>query len=276
MLILFQNRGLAFLFLLFVVLPGCVAVGPLSPKKLKSDKNIVVRGESFTEDVDLTEILEFSPSVPGVMKAVVHGNLVFEKCNFYQFVTHAKKDGKEYVVEFKGDLVFDECLFRDTVNFDYLTVNGDFYAGKSEFMGPADFNYTWFKGRNTLFSNSVFYQDARFNKTIFENRAHFFKAGFKKAALFQAAVFKGRAFWGAATFDGYAEFAQSRFLQDLNMSKSRLNDRSNFGGMYVVMDAIFNNMHFEKMADFSKCVFFQSPEFSDTEFKEGQKGVNEE
>lgn len=276
MIKLFQSRGVALLFLLFLALPGCIAVGPLSPKKLKSEKSVVIKGESFSEDVDLTELLDFSPSVPGVMKAVVGGNLVFEKCNFYQFIAHAKKDGKEYVVELKGDLVFDQCLFRDTVNLDYLTVNGDFYAGNSEFMGPASFNYAWFKGRNNIFTNAVFYRDAWFNKAIFENRVHFFKTHFQQAALFQQTVFKGRSFLGAARFDGYTEFANSRFLQDLNMSKAEVKGRSNFGHMYVVMEAIFNNMLFTKEADFTQSVFLQAPEFFDTEFKGGQKGVSEE
>jgi len=269
-----------FSFIVFAVLtlgfvPGCLAAVPFSPKVLESGDNIIIRGETFNEDVDLTEMLEFHPTVPGVMKAEVSGDVVFEKCNFYKFIANTKKDGKSYIIEFRGDLVFDECMFRDTVNFDYIIVNGDFYAGKSEFMGPASFKYSWFKGRNNIFSNTVFYQDAWFNSAVFENRARFFKTKFSKAAMFQSSVFKGNAFFGAATFNEYTDFGKSRFFQDLDMAESQFTGRSNFSGMNVLMTASFGNTNFAENVDFSKSVFYLPPSFPGTQFQAGCEGVSD-
>jgi uncharacterized protein YjbI with pentapeptide repeats len=259
-----------------VAIPGCLAVGTFSPKALNKGQDILVVGQNFTEDIDLTDILEFKPTVPGVMKAVVEGHVVFEKCKFYKFSANTIKDGKTYMVEFKGDLVFDHCSFRDTVNLQYITVDGDFYAGSSEFMEIVKFDYSWFKGRNNIFSNALFFSSAWFNNVIFENRSHFFKTQFKDAVMFQSAVFRGHSFFGAAGFDGYAEFGNSRFLQDLNMTEAAFSDRTNFGRMHVLMQSVFSNARFSKKADFLKSEFYLEPDFRGAKFISGRASDEEE
>lgn len=267
-------------FIVFAVLtlgfvPGCLAAGPFSPKVLQNDENIMIKGETFNEDIDLTEMLEFHPSTPGVMKAVIKGNMVFEKCNFYKFLASSKKEGKTYIVEFRGDVVFDECLFRDTVDFSYMVVNGDFHVASTEFTGLANFDYAWFKGRNNNFSDALFYNKAVFNGSIFDNRTRFFKTEFKDAAMFQSVVFKGHSFWGAASFNGYTEFGKSRFFQDLDMSKVLFSGRTNFNLMNCVMTACFNNAEFSENVDFSGAAFYQNAEFYDSIFESESKGVEE-
>lgn len=269
---------ISFIFFTVLILgfvPGCLAAGSLSSKTLQNGNTTIIKGENFNEDTDLTEILEFQPSVPGVMKAIVKGSVVFEKCNFYKFIAYSKKKGKSYIIEFQGDVVFDECMFRDTVAFDYMIVKGDFYAGKSEFMGPATFKNTWFKGRNNIFSSTLFYQDAWFNNVIFENRARFFRTEFNQAAMFQSSVFKGQSFFGAAAFKGYTDFGNSHFMQDMDMAESRFTSRSNFSGMNVLMTATFGNAEFSQNVDFSKSVFYLPPSFPGADFQSGQKGLSD-
>ena len=266
---------LFFAVLTTLVVPGCLAVGPFSSESLQNGENIVIKGETFNEDLDITEMLEFHPSVPGVMKAVVKGNVVFEKCNFYKFRSFNKKDGKNYIIEFRGDVVFDKCLFRDSVDFSYMVVNGDFHAASSEFMGPATFNNAWFKGRNNTFSNAVFYNKALFNNTMFENRTRFFKAKFEDAAMFQSAVFKGHSFWGAALFEGYAGFGKTIFRDELDMSEASFRDRTNFNRMICLLMARFTNTEFQQAADFSGTEFYLNPDFRDARFDAESSGVKE-
>lgn len=264
-----------FAVMILVGIPGCLAVGPFSPKNLQKDDNLVIKGETFNEDIDITQMLEFHPSVPGVMKAVVKGNVVFENCNFYKFQAFTKKEGKNYIIEFRGDVVFDKCLFRDSVDFSYMVVNGDFHASSSEFMGPATFNNAWFKGRNNIFSNVVFYNKALFNKAMFENRTRFFKAKFEDAAMFQSAVFKGHSFWGAALFEGYAGFGKSIFRDELDMSETTFRDRTNFNRMICLLMARFNNTKFQQDADFSGTEFYLNPDFRDARFEAERSGIKQ-
>ncbi|MGM0375643.1 MAG: pentapeptide repeat-containing protein [Bacteroidota bacterium] len=261
--------------LVFGLVPGCLAVGPFSSESLQKGENIVIKGETFNEDIDLTEILEFHPSVPGVMKAVVKGDVVFEKCNFYKFLLSSKKEGKTYMIEFRGDVVFDECLFRDTVDFSNVVINGDFHAGTTEFSALAKFNYAWFKGRNNNFTDAGFYNKALFNGSIFDNRTRFFKTEFKDAAMFQSVVFKGHSFWGAARFNGYTEFGKSRFIQDLDMSEVLFSGRTNFNHMNCLMTARFNNAEFAENVDFSGATFYQDAEFYDSIFESERMGVED-
>jgi hypothetical protein len=266
---------IVFAVLTFAFVPGCISAGSLSSKVLQNGEHIVIKGETFNEDIDLTDMLEFHPSVSGIMKAEVKGNVIFEKCNFYQFRAFSKKDGKSYMIQFDGDVVFEECLFRDTADFSYMVVEGDFYASRTEFTSVAIFENAWFKGRNNMFTETGFYEKALFNGAMFENRTHFFKTKFSDAAMFQSAVFKGTSFWGAAQFDGYAGFGKSRFLQDLDMGKASFNGRTNFNLMLCLMSVRFNGTGFQEKVDFSGSRFFIDPEFRDAGFESESIGVEE-
>lgn len=255
------------------VIPGCHAMGNFSPKALKSGNDIIVKDLNFEEDIDLREVLEFKPTVPGVMKAVVEGHLVFENCKFYRFVMGGERDGKTYIVEFKGDVVFDNCQFRDEILMDYTVVHGDFYAGSSEFMGAASFDNAWFKGRNTIFSNAVFYGKSRFINVLFDNRAQFFKTTFQKSVLFQSAVFKGSSFWGAAKFEEYAGFGNTRFFQEVDFGETMFNSKTNFNGMTTLMSIRFNATKFASEVDFSKTSFARDPDIEGAVFEAGCTGI---
>lgn len=244
-------------------IPGCRAIDKFSTQSFNKEGDIMVKNRNFEEDLDLTEILEFKASAPGVMKAQVTGQVVFENCKFYKFIANRRVNGITYIVEFKNDLVFNSCIFRDTLSMDYVMIEGDFYAGSCEFMGPATFDNAWFKGRNTILSGGIFYDKARFINTVFENKTRFFKTEFTEAAMFQSAVFKGASFWGAASFQKYAEFGKSRFLMDFDMGEATFNGVTNFNEMVVLMDASFSGSSFAQDIDFSKVRFSQPPRMED-------------
>jgi hypothetical protein len=256
-----------------VSIPGCLAVGHFSPNAFKQGKDIIVEDQNFVEDMDLTGILDFSPASPGVMKARIEGQVIFKNCNFYKFIAGKRENGLTYIVEFLGDVVFDNCLFRDTVNLDYVVFEGDFYAGNTEFMGPATFDNAWFKGRNVIFAETVFFQKSRFINAVFENKTRFFKTEFKESAMFQASVFKGASFWGATTFQKYAEFGKTRFLLNMDMGEVLFAGKINFNGMVTMMEAYFNGATFIQDVDFSKVRFFQPPQMDGSKFESNVSGV---
>ncbi len=243
--------------------PGCRAIGHFSTKSFTKDGDIVVKDRNFEEDLDLTGILEFKAAAPGVMKAEVTGQVVFENCQFYKFIASKRVNGVTYIVEFRKDVVFNDCVFRDTMNMDYVMVEGDFFAGSCEFLGPASFDNAWFKGRNAILSGSVFYDKARFINAVFENKTRFFKTEFSEAAMFQSAVFKGASFWGAASFQKYAEFGKSRFLMDLDLGEATFKGTANFNDMVVLLDANLSGSSFAHDVDFSKVRFSQLPLMQD-------------
>ena len=224
-------------------------------EKLKKGEDIVFTGQSFKEDIDLTELLNFRPSTPGVKRAIVNSNLIFENCSFASFIASAQKEDDLYIIEFRGDVVFINCVFKNIVELSYCTFDREFSVADTEFIEPFKANNALFLGRTIYFNNAIFYSNASFNGAVFSNNTSFFKTSFRENVFFQRTSFNGNSYWGAALFDGYAEFGSAIFKQNLHFGEAKFIGRTNFSGMTVAMNANFSTTHFNNHADFSNVVF---------------------
>ncbi|MFW5707641.1 MAG: hypothetical protein ACOC12_06970, partial [Bacteroidota bacterium] len=169
------------LSLIFLINTGCAESSSIYRqlhKNLKKGKDIVISEQSFGEAIDLTGVLSFRPSTPGVKRAVVYSNLIFENCTFSSFIAHIRKDNILYIVEFRGDVVFKDCVFRQTVDLSYCTFDREFSVSGSEFIQEFNASNALFSGRNILFDNAIFYQQAAFSGSIFNHNTSFFKTQF--------------------------------------------------------------------------------------------------
>ncbi len=202
-----------------------------------------------------------------------------------------------------SDAKFSECSFRRTTfnkqaNFDRSTFKKEANFSSATFTKNASFSRVTFN--KAVFPAVTFSEYANFNRVTFKKEANFIGATFNKSAsfiiatfteytsfnrtifiekaIFTGAVFKELAYFHEATlgtlvmnltkFEKYADFrnVSVKRLNFLNFSPNVIQGRIDFRNA-VITDAHFQNIVFEKDADFSDVRFGNTKNHSAVIFK---------
>lgn len=119
-------------------------------KQIEKGKSIHLLDKIIMGDLDFTQV-DKSKSVDGngVLKHRIENDITFVNCVFMDKVKAYSKKG--FVVnqtQFKGDVSFRNCDFRNSVDFTDAVVDGTMVLSQSKFREDANFNFLHVKGGN--------------------------------------------------------------------------------------------------------------------------------
>ncbi|HGE70937.1 TPA: hypothetical protein ENX78_08890 [Candidatus Poribacteria bacterium] len=149
-------------------------------------------------------------------------------------------------VIFTNDVIFDYCIFRDTVRFVSNSFNSNASFRTAVFDSEVDFSSTIFNDQidfisstfnnNVNFDKAIFNHDAMFSGSTFGledyiTEANFSLAVFNEYAIFSSASFNGIANFNHAVFNGYTHFAGSSFNRSATFLWTAMKHPANFQGV---------------------------------------------
>lgn len=183
-----------------------------------------------------------------------------------ELVKQLKSEGRNKRFWFKGYYFPEDCC--DLVSLvEEATGERAFkeaFFDKAIFEGVVSFISVAFKGW-TGFQGATFKGGADFQGATFKQTGYFLGATFKEEAGFNGATFKGRGYFRGATFKEGAFFQGATFKEWAYFSKSLLNIEARFSGTL-----------FERVCLFNGAVFMGKLNFSQADFRQGIKLVDEQ
>ncbi len=243
---------------------------------IKNDNHIFYANKIITQDLDFTTAVNnrYIESLNSI-RSDIHSSITFINCIFIGKVTgFGKKDNINHFLNFKKNVSFIKCQFRDTINFSEATIEGNAFFGHSIFNEKATFEGIAFKGNEIFFGASTFKKEVRFHRCIFNGSTSFMRSRFKENVDFQNAIFHGNAQFGVTTFEKYAGFSLTRFLSDgyfnyCKFSGKAIFNNSAFDGRCEFMNCTFNNQTgFKRITFYGKTTFSNSGFNGNTTFKQ--------
>lgn len=224
----------------FCLLPSGSGAEPDLAQRLRTGQAILIEGRTFTEDLDLTRLLEAHLISSGVYRYHTASAITFRNCTFKgRVLAYAQESpGHSVLGSFGGNLSFLGCSFRGEVNFRGARIAGWADFTQCSFDGPVSFEECLFQDQ-AFFNSCVFHAELRMQNAVFRHKAHFMHTRFERPALFQRAVFQGDLQFGVAEFFDYADFSLIHCEQGAYFNYGRFHDQ-----------AEFSQAHFGKQADF--------------------------
>ena len=250
---------LSLVLLYSISLVSCSAKG--LETSLKKGKNIVINGQSFDSEVDLTTFVKTQLISPNRNHGVIESNIVFINCIFNGFKAYALQDDKMTTLEFTKNLVFHHCAFNNTTDLSYIQVNGNLTMLECEIAGTIIMNNAWFKGKATSFTSSKFMGKVKALGCTVDNKLSFLKTEFEQSASFQQSTFKGKSMFNGITFHKYAGFDHVVFQNGVAFDQSVFYKDAIFDYTSFMVNASFNNTEFKTSATFNKALFMANTSF---------------
>jgi|SRR5690625_969750 len=227
-------------------------------ERLKAGQDIFIRGETFEEDIDFSEILGRFMYANDLSQATCSSNIVFEDCTFKGIVAGSVKNEKGWSstffdkniifvnCDFEEEVVFRKCGFQRSVRFLSNTFFKDVNFEETSFRGPA------------VFQENHFFEDVRFQNAVFHEPVTFFKTFFHRYAGFQGCRFHDHAQWSQIQILGYGDFTVTEFDRDFIFNYAECPGKVVFDHSYFRKRAEWVNL---KAKDFSaRSCFFESLE----------------
>ncbi|MFW5658757.1 MAG: pentapeptide repeat-containing protein, partial [Bacteroidota bacterium] len=160
--------------------------------RIKSGESVVIRNQTFEEDIDLTQAGELLVTAPQKGVVRIPGQLTFINCVFRGKLIGYRQDLREKSTEQDAmttldclsGLSFIDCEFDDAVTLREATIRGGLICSRSEFAGEADFQGVRVLGAQCAFDGAVFYKNAKFQRLDVLPNANFVKATFNKQVDF--------------------------------------------------------------------------------------------
>ncbi|MFW6202758.1 MAG: pentapeptide repeat-containing protein [Marinilabilia sp.] len=256
-------------FLAFFLTPGWSSLDFFPRGKLNNRKNLVIRDEIYIKDIDLIQALKFKPDEGASMKAKVKCNMVFENCIFYGFKAFSEQKKHDYIIEFKGDLIFKNCICQDEVDLSQTTVSGNFNMTSCEFSERVIFKNAKFKGESSIISDCVFLNDVLFHNSRFEGTTLMEKNDFNLQCVFHSATFQKPTVLKDSVFYGYSEFENASFRSKIEMINVQFKGRTHFKNMKVKEPATLSKVRFARKCDLSLAGENIFSDLSDVDFEAG-------
>jgi len=214
-------------------------------KFLQEGKDIVIEGDTISEELDLTKIIKMHKFNAKSSYGQVKGNLMFMDCTFKRKVSAFAQtnSGGEQAIQFKGNVSFVNCTFEEELNLRSCTIEG-----------AVDFSNTTFK-KGANFQDVIFMQRANFNKAFwigeakFQNVRFYHKTNFmdikaNNHLMFQAAVFGDETNFSMAETSKYVDFSLVRFDGPALFNFVKWGDRATFNNCLWNMSAMFVDSSF--------------------------------
>ncbi|MEX0970887.1 MAG: pentapeptide repeat-containing protein [Paracoccaceae bacterium] len=130
-------------------------------------------------------------------------------------------------VEFKANLVAEQCVFLGVANFGRATFTQEAIFGRATFTQWAIFAGATFT-EWTYFAGATFTQAADFGGATFKELAFFNEATFTQRANFRSATFDVSANFESAAFSRWAIFQNATFKQTAIFLNTSFNSETNF------------------------------------------------
>ncbi|MCF8261192.1 MAG: hypothetical protein K9J12_10485 [Melioribacteraceae bacterium] len=222
---------------------------------LRCGTDIFIRDAVFEEDVDLTEICEFTDFTTSQKLCEINSNIIFDNCTFQNFTAFRSGDTLKYIIQFNKNLIFSNCYFNGNLNLADTKIVGEFSLKSSTIAKSLNLSGAWILGKISDFSGMRCFGITKISNSIFENRVNFLNAVFDDMVIFQHSVFKGKAIMGAVNFNDSVVFSNALFFQNLLLSKSEFHKKSFFNYLDVRGSAEFNDTEFKLDPEFNHARF---------------------
>lgn len=249
-------------------------------------------GSSWGEEQTSSEILAKIEKAQSINDDTIHGDLVFgnisvnsqiniTNCTFTGAVdfrgarfekplnlANNEFKGKLFadnLTQFKGDIIFDDSVIYDIINFRNNLFNNIRFKGV-KFKGDVIFENSRFVGKSD-FSDAIFSGDADFERCTFNRRAGFDRCKFKKSAHFHGIESSGaeRTTFSESEFSGDADFSNA-YLCNLSANECTFKKSAIFSGAKFEKISYFSRTVFIGLADFERCKFINDTKFVDCNF----------
>ncbi len=222
---------------------------------LRSGKDIFIENRVFTEEIDVTRLLDSNMVSEGIYQVKTSSSLAFKNCRFEGKLRafSNKKETRLISTAFLSNVSFIQCIFNDEVNFRSSSILGIVDFTKSVFNKKAIFEECTFS-QNAYFNGCSFNDEVRFQNAFFMRRANFMNTQFNKNTSFQNASFNSEVQFSVGKFNDYADFSLSKF-----------NDNAFFNYCEFGKSSTFNSSHFSRGVDFLN-VKFNASEFKGCAF----------
>ncbi|MEQ8302306.1 MAG: pentapeptide repeat-containing protein [Cyclobacteriaceae bacterium] len=176
-----------------------------------SYENTIIEGDLDFNHLDNSE-REHSPfdwfNANNTIESTVQKSIRFVGCTFTGDVIayeNEEWDNDTFIAHFRGDVIFQDCLFKGKAAFKY-----------SEFARLADF------------SGSTFNRDVNFKYAEFSEAPTFAKVQFKDDVDFKYTEFPRGTSFERASFQGFANFKYAKFRTPLNISQIAFDGHEDF------------------------------------------------
>ncbi|TDH27787.1 hypothetical protein EXU57_04760 [Segetibacter sp. 3557_3] len=220
-------------------------------ESLRTGKDIFIENRVFTEELDITKLLDPNLVSDGIYQVKTSSSVTFKNCRFEGKVKafSNQQDSRVTSTAFLSNVSFIQCIFNNEVNFRSSSIMGTADFTKSTFNKVANFEECTFL-QNAYFNGCTFNDDVRFQNAFFTKRANLMNTQFNKASSFQNTTFNSEVQFSVGKFRDYADFSLSKF-----------NDNAFFNYCDFSKNASFNSSHFSRGVD------FLNVNFNNTEFK---------
>ena len=237
-------------------------------KTINKGKAVLIKDLIITDDLDFTLIVNHEIFSSSLETARTDVPVTFLNCIFMgKVIANGTESGRQVRVHFGHTLTFEACDFRQEVNFDNVTVEGEVNFTGATFREPARFNNVHFKGKNNWFTAVISEKNFSMQEALINGSCDFFKAQTKGKTSFQSTEFNGLARFSDLEADGACDFSLVRFRDDA------LFTYSNFSGDFRMTNAMIlgrldlNSCEFQANAYLSESRFFGPVNFSKSNVK---------
>ncbi len=220
-------------------------------KMIQKGKPVQMANKVIFGDLNFADALKPELFSGTVLRTKIESTVFFSGCVFTGKVTATSNmSGAEVQTCFGRNLVFQECDFRDTVNFDNIEVSGVVNFQKSTFRKPVSFNgmtawtsngvFSYIKAeaafemqaakvRGTLnMSNSEFAGFVRLQNLSVDDSFLFNSVRCNSSADLSLLRTGGRAMFNYTVFGGSCMMLMSRFGGDAEFVKTEFAKKPNF------------------------------------------------
>ncbi len=227
---------------------------------LRSETALVLKNKTFENEIEITKLLESHLIKEGLYGVTVTPSITFVNCVFEKVVSACTKTPSTMVVTtFMGNLSFQDCTFKQAVNF-----RGGLFYGKtvftnSTFKAESNFEETSFY-QAAYFNGCKFEEELRFQNSFFMQQANFMNASFFGAVSFQSSVFNSVLQFGVGKFQKYADFSLVDCRGNVFFTYAEFMDRAGFSnGRYHGDVDIISTLHHK--TNFRGCKFMGNVRF---------------
>jgi uncharacterized protein YjbI with pentapeptide repeats len=231
--------------------------------QINSGADIALTNATITGDLDFTRINDRKQENSGSWGSTesyryhVRVGLSFVNCTFEGNVVGYRNEGEGKMssngplhnADFHKDVLFRDCMFKESVNFKYTTFHQDADFPGAKFEEKAGFKYTEF---NEAADFNGIQADASvdFKYTEFDEEVSMADARFGEDADFKYTKFPRGADLSNVTFEGDADFKYAEFPRGVNMAYTTFRDDADFKYTKFRSPANFEGTDFGRDADF--------------------------
>jgi len=244
----------------------------ISADKILSDINkgkaVLVKGKIITDDLDFTQVKNIQVFSSSNQVAVVDVPVTFLDCIFMgKVTTNSSVENTSKNTGFRHSLTFEACDFRQEVNFDNMTVEGNVNFTGAIFRERSTFNNVTFNGRNIYFTAFTSEKYFSMQESSVRGAIDFFKGKVKGKISFQSTEFMGIARFSDLDCDGVCDFSLVRFRDDALFTYSNFTGDFRMANSTVQGRLDLNSVEFQANAFLVEAKFFGQVNFSKTSVK---------